>query len=89
MSGKGDKQRQGNSEKLINNWDRIFGKKKGKDVDTSEVEPFHISNARYLKMQDIKYKDKLAKDELKKQEELFDRIDKEVEDDQKRESKKQ
>jgi hypothetical protein len=80
MAGKGDKQRQGNSENLISNWDRIFGKNKGKDADTSNVEPFHISNARSLKMKDIKYKEKIAKKKLKKQKELFDRLDKEVEE---------
>jgi|TARA_R110000744_G_scaffold345446_1_gene450866 hypothetical protein len=78
--GKGDKQRQGNSEKLISNWDRIFGANKAEGNNTSNIEPFHISNARSLKMKDIKYKEKIAKKKLKKQKELFDRLDKEVEE---------
>ena len=82
MAGKGDKQRNGNSENLISNWDRIFGSNKDEDVDTSDAEPFHIINARVLKMKDLEYREKLAKDKLKKQKELFDRLDKEVEEEQ-------
>lgn len=82
MAGKGDKQRNGNSENLISNWDRIFGSNKDEDVDTSDAEPFHIINARALKMKDLEYREKLAKDKLKKQKELFDRLDKEVEEEQ-------
>lgn len=46
--GKGDKRRPGNSDKLINNWDTIFGKEKSTNTDTSDIEPFHISNAKTL-----------------------------------------
>tara|TARA_R110000850_G_scaffold220038_1_gene345799 strand:+ start:179 stop:439 length:261 start_codon:yes stop_codon:yes gene_type:complete len=77
MAGKGDKQRNGNSENLISNWDRIFGSNKDEDVDTSDAEPFHIINARALKMKDLEYREKLAKDKLKKQKKLFDALDKE------------
>ena len=77
MAGKGDKQRHGNSENLISNWDRIFGSNKDEDVDTSDAEPFHIINARALKMKDLEYREKLAKDKLKKQKKLFDALDKE------------
>ena len=54
MNGKGDKRRQGDNNKFNDNWDRIFGKK-GDDIDTSDVEPFHIKNARELKMQDLEF----------------------------------
>ena len=84
MAGKGDKQRQGNSENLISNWDRIFGSNKDEDVDTSDAEPFHIINARALKMKDLEYRDNLAKDKLKKQKELFEDLDREVEEEQRR-----
>jgi len=46
--GKGDKRRPGNSEKLISNWDNIFGEEETKKVDTEDAEPFHISNAKAL-----------------------------------------
>ena len=65
----------------MDNWDRIFGTKED-DIDTSDVEPFHIKNARELKMQDLEFKEKLAEDRRKRQQELFDRLDKEVEDDE-------
>lgn len=78
MAGKGDKRRSESSEKMLNNWDRIFGTN-SKDVDTSDVEPYHIKNARTLKLKDIEYKDKLAQEKLRKQKELFDRLDREVE----------
>ena len=80
MSGKGDTPRQGDSNKFNDNWDRIFGTKDD-GIDTSDVEPFHIKNARELKMQDLEFKEKLAEERRKKQQELFDRLDKEVEDD--------
>ena len=64
MAGKGDKQRHGNSENLISNWDRIFGSTNNEDVDTSDAEPFHIINARALKMKDLEHREKLAKDKL-------------------------
>jgi hypothetical protein len=54
MNGKGDKRRQGDNNKFNDNWDRIFGKKED-DIDTSDVEPFHIKNARELKMQDLEF----------------------------------
>ena len=74
MAGKGDKQRHGNSENLISNWDRIFGSTNNEDVDTSDAEPFHIINARALKMKDLEHREKLAKDKLKKQKELFEEL---------------
>ena len=80
MSGKGDTPRQGDNNKFNDNWDRIFGSKDD-GIDTSDVEPFHIKNARELKMQDLEFKEKLAEERRKKQQELFDRLDKEVEDD--------
>ena len=84
MAGKGDKQRQGNSKNLISNWDRIFGANKDEAVDTSDAEPFHIINARALKMKDLEYREKLAKEKLKKQKELFEELDREVEEEQRR-----
>ena len=80
MSGKGDTPRQGDNNKFNDNWDRIFGSKDD-GIDTSDVEPFHIKNARELKMQDLEFKEKLAEERRKKQQELFDRLDKGVEDD--------
>ena len=58
MNGKGDKRRQGDNNKFNDNWDRIFGKKEEEDIDTSDVEPFHIKNARELKMQDLEFEAK-------------------------------
>jgi hypothetical protein len=81
MNGKGDKRREGDNNKFNDNWDRIFGTKDD-GIDTSDVEPFHIKNARELKMQDLEFKEKLAEERRKKQQELFDRLDKEVEDDE-------
>ena len=81
MSGKGDKRREEDTNKFVDNWDRIFGTKED-DIDTSDVEPFHIKNARELKMQDIEFKEKLAEERRKRQQELFDRLDKETEDDE-------
>jgi hypothetical protein len=81
MNGKGDKRREGDNNKFNDNWDRIFGTKDD-GIDTSDVEPFHIKNARELKMQDIEFKEKLAEERRKKQQELFDQLDKEVEDDE-------
>ena len=80
MSGKGDKRRPGNAS-YIDNWDRIFGKKEEEEVDTSDVEPFHIKNARELKMQDLEYKEKLAEEKRRKHQEFMDQLDKEIEDD--------
>ena len=82
MSGKGDKRRETeDTNKFVDNWDRIFGKKEEDDIDTSDVEPFHIANAKHLKMQDLEYKEKLAEEKRRKQQELFDQLDKEIEDD--------
>ena len=82
MSGKGDKRRETeDSNKFVDNWDRIFGSKED-EVDTSDVEPFHIRNARHLKMQDLEFKEKLAEEKRKKEKELFDRLDREVEEEQ-------
>jgi len=84
MAGKGDKRRQGDSEKLISNWDRIFNKgKKSEDVDTSNIEPFHIKNARHLKMKDIALQEKKAEEKRRREQELFDRLDREVEEENK------
>ena len=59
--GKGDKRRAGNSEKLINNWDRIFGGEKEKKVDTEDTEPFHISNAKTLIKGQLKWEEEQKK----------------------------
>ena len=81
MAGKGDKRREGEVEAFNSNWDRIFNKgKKKKKVDTSDTEPYHIKNARHLKMKDIAYKEKLAEEKRKKEQELLDRLDREVEE---------
>jgi len=79
MAGKGDKPREGDSDKFVDNWDRIFGTKDD-GIDTSDVEPFHIRNARQLKMQDLEFREKLAEEKRRKEKELFDRLDKEVEE---------
>ena len=78
MAGKGDKRRPGTAA-YIANYERIFGSKED-EVDTSDVEPFHIRNARHLKMQDLEFKEKLAEERRKKEQELFDRLDREVEE---------
>jgi len=75
MAGKGDKRRPGSSA-FHDNWSRIFGVKE-EELDTSEVEPFHIKNARHLKMQDLEFREKLAEEKRKRDQELFDRLDKE------------
>ena len=82
VNGKGDRQRPGDSSAFADNWSRIFGKHKDDDVDTSNVEPFHIKNARELKMQDLEFKEKVAEEKRRKQQELFDQLDKETEDDE-------
>lgn len=82
MSGKGDTPREGDNNKFNDNWDRIFGSKEDDGIDTSDVEPFHIKNARELKMKDLEFKEKLAEERRRKQQELFDRLDKEIEDDE-------
>ena len=82
MSGKGDSRRENekvNNQKFVDNWDRIFGSKED-EVDTSDVEPFHIRNARHLKMQDLEFREKLAEEKRRREQELFDRLDKEVEE---------
>lgn len=82
--GKGDKRRP-QSEVFNDNWDRIFNKrkKKSKKVDTSDAESFHIKNARHLKMKDIAYKEKQAEEQRKRDQEIFDRLDREVEEENK------
>ena len=80
MNGKGDNRRENekvNNKKFVDNWDRIFGGKED-EVDTSDVEPFHIRNARHLKMQDLEFREKLAEEKRRREQELFDRLDKEV-----------
>jgi hypothetical protein len=87
MSGKGDKRRETEDpNNFVDNWDRIFGKKEDDGIDTSDVEPFHIRNARQLKMQDLEFKEKLAEEKRRKEQELFDRLDKEVEEESKDEN---
>jgi hypothetical protein len=88
MAGKGDNRRENekvNNKKFVDNWDRIFGSKED-EVDTSDVEPFHIRNARHLKMQDLEFREKLAEEKRRREQELFDRLDKEVEEEDKDES---
>ena len=80
MAGKGDKRRP-ESKTFTDNWDRIFGSKED-ELDTSDVEPFHIKNARHLKMQDLEFKEKLAEERRKRDKELFDSLDKENDDDE-------
>jgi len=84
MAGKGDKRRP-ESNTFNDNWDRIFGTKT-EDIDTSDVEPFHIKNAKHLKMQDLEFREKLAEEKRKREQELFDRLDKEVEEESKDEN---
>ena len=86
MRGKGDDRRPGDSDTFNGNWDRIFGKSKKKKVDTSDAEPYHIKNARHLKMKDIAYKEKLAEEKRRKEQELFDRLDREVEEENKKDA---
>lgn len=71
MSGKGDKPRQGDNNKFNDNWDRIFGSKEDDGIDTSDVEPFHIKNARDLKMQDMEFEEKRKEERRKKLEDLL------------------
>ena len=70
MNGKGDKRRQGDNNKFNDNWDRIFGTKDD-GIDTSDVEPFHIKNARELKMQDMEFEEKRKEERRKKLEDLL------------------
>ena len=83
MGGKGDDRRAGDSETFNGNWDRIFGKSKKKKIDTSDVEPFHIKNARHLKMKDITHKEKAQEEQRKRDQDLFDNLDREVEEEKK------
>ena len=71
MSGKGDTPRQGDNNKFNDNWDRIFGSKEDDGIDTSDVEPFHIKNARELKMQDMEFEEKRKEERRKKLEDLL------------------
>ena len=71
MNGKGDKRRAGDNNKFNDNWDRIFGSKDEDDIDTSDVEPFHIKNARELKMQDMEFEEKRKEERRKKLEDLL------------------
>lgn len=71
MNGKGDKRRSGDNNKFNDNWDRIFGSKEEDDIDTSDVEPFHIKNARDLKMQDMEFEEKRKEERRKKLEDLL------------------
>ena len=59
--GKGDKRRPGNSEKLISNWDTIFGEEEIKRADTKDAEPFHISNAKALIKGQLEWEDEQKK----------------------------
>jgi len=71
MNGKGDKRREGDNNKFNDNWDRIFGKSEMDEVDASDVEPFHIKNARELKMQDMEFEAKRKEEQRKKMEDLL------------------
>ncbi|MHA2047163.1 MAG: hypothetical protein ACW99G_20415, partial [Candidatus Thorarchaeota archaeon] len=71
MNGKGDKRREGDNDKFNDNWDRIFGSKDEDDIETSDVEPFHIKNARELKMQDMEFEEKRKEERRKKLEDLL------------------
>ena len=71
MNGKGDKRREGDNNKFNDNWDRIFGSKDEDDIDTSDVEPFHIKNARELKMQDMEFEEKRKEERRKQLEDLL------------------
>ena len=71
MNGKGDKRREGDNNKFNDNWDRIFGKSEMDEVDASDVEPFHIKNARELKMQDMEFEAKRKEERRKKLENLL------------------
>ena len=71
MNGKGDKRRAGDNNKFNDNWDRIFGSKDEDDIDTSDVEPFHIKNARELKMQDMEFEEKRKEERRKQLEDLL------------------
>jgi len=71
MNGKGDKRREGDNNKFNDNWDRIFGSKEDDGIDTSDVEPFHIKNARELKMQDMEFEEKRKEERRKKLEDLL------------------
>ena len=73
MAGKGDKRRPGSS--LYNsNYDRIFGVKED-EVDASDVEPFHIKNARELQEKNLALQDKKREDRKKKLEDLLNEDD--------------
>lgn len=71
MNGKGDKRREGDNNKFNDNWDRIFGKSEMDEVDASDVEPFHIKNARELKMQDMEFEEKRKEERRKKLEDIL------------------
>jgi len=72
MSGKGDKRRPEDRETFNDNWDRIFGKEEDDNTDTSDVEPFHIKNARELKMQDLEFEERRKKEQRDKFEAMFE-----------------
>lgn len=74
MNGKGDKRREGDNNKFNDNWDRIFGAKED-DIDTSDVEPFHIKNARELKMQDMEFEAKRKEEQRKRLEDIINADD--------------
>lgn len=57
MSGKGDKKRPADAEEFNSSWDRIFGKKNVKKVNTKDVEPFHIRNARELVKKQVEWEE--------------------------------
>lgn len=81
MNGKGDNRRPEDTDSFNDNWDRIFGKSKMDEVDTTDVEPFHIKNARELKMQDLEYKEKLAEEKRRKHQEFMNQLEEEIEND--------
>ena len=73
MAGKGDKRRP-ESNAFNDNWSRIFGVKED-EIDASDVEPFHIKNARELQEKNLAFEDKKREEKKKKLEDLLNEDD--------------
>tara|TARA_R100000231_G_scaffold105065_1_gene77870 strand:+ start:311 stop:532 length:222 start_codon:yes stop_codon:yes gene_type:complete len=73
MAGKGDKRRPG-AAAYISNYDRIFGVKED-EIDASDVEPFHIRNARELQEKELALQEKKRQERKKKLEDLLNEDD--------------
>ena len=73
MAGKGDKRRPGPAA-YIANYERIFGVKED-EIDASDVEPFHIKNARELQEKNLALEDKKREERKKKLEDLLNEDD--------------